>query len=106
MSSLSKSLKALKTDEAKVKTEATDAVGFISTCFVNALPINQFGATSGTGYMFGTTAAASSVTTALDVDSSTTPGAFVQVVESSCLSASGTTHALRSHLPLRAERSR
>jgi hypothetical protein len=112
VASLSKSLKALKADEAKVKTNATNAAGFIAGCLIStnagALPINQFGTTTD-GFLFGSPGAAGPATdtarTALDADSSTTPGAFIQVVDPSCIT-SGAKHTLSRRLPLRAERSR
>ena len=100
--SLSKSLKALKADETKVKANAAAAVGFIETCFVNVAPINQFGTTSD-GFLFGTSVT-NAPRTALDIDTSTTPGALIQVVEPACVTTSSAAHLLRGHLPLRAER--
>jgi hypothetical protein len=118
---LSKKLKALTKDEAAVKVNATGAAGFIASCFISTnsgvLPINQFGSTTGTGtgYQVGTVnGPATAVTTALDVDGTTTnfQGVYLQAVDPSCL-ASGTgaaahaqTRSPSSRLPLRAERSR
>jgi len=113
VATLSKSLKALKADEAKVKVDATNAAGFIADCLIStnagALPINDFGSTTagGTGYLIGTVAGgATSVRTALDVDSSTPfNGAYVQAVDPACITSTAASPALSRHLPLRAERS-
>jgi hypothetical protein len=111
VTTLSKTVKALKADEAKVKIAATNAAGFIADCLVStnagALPINDFGSATGTGYLIGTvTGGASSVRTALDVDSSTPfNGAYVQAVDPACITSSAASHALTRRLPLRAERS-
>jgi len=89
---------ALKKGEASVKTEADTVVGFLTSCFLSAnagaLPINEFGDTQGTppafGYAFTASAGGPPVsTTALDVDSSSTPGGFVQVVDPTCVTSSG-----------------
>jgi len=85
---------ALSTDEKGARTEADDAVGFISSCFLTqnagALPINEFGDPAGTfGYRYVDNGASSDIfTTALDVDSSATPGAFLQAVDPSCITSS------------------
>jgi len=100
VSQLSKKVKAqgakiaaLSTDEKGARTEADDAVGFISSCFLTqnagALPINQFGDPGGAfGYNFHTSTPSDVLTTALDVDASATPGAFLQAVDPSCISSS------------------
>jgi hypothetical protein len=113
VASLSTKLKALKTDEGKVKTLAVDADGFIAGCFLKAgvVPVNQFGDPAGTqGFLYGTPGSpptASSVRTAVDVDASTTPGAFIQAVDSSCVNSSGAaTHSGSGHLLVRAEHAR
>jgi hypothetical protein len=101
--------KSLKT----VKTEANEAAGFIASCLLSTnsgvLPVNQFGATgTGTtvGYMYGTTTAAASVRTALDIDSSATPGGFLQGVDPSCVSGSSALgHSGSTGLQLLPERS-
>lgn len=94
VASLSKKLKALTKDEATVKVNATNAAGFIANCFIStnagALPVNQFGSKTGTGYQVGTAGApASAVTTALDVDGTTTnfKGDYLQAVDPSCRGA-------------------
>jgi hypothetical protein len=84
--------KTLKT----VKAEAANADGFVQSCLVSAnsgvLPINQFGDPNGSvtgtaqGYHYGTGADPTVTTndtyaTALDVDGSATPGAFLQGVD-------------------------
>jgi outer membrane murein-binding lipoprotein Lpp len=87
---------ALQTAEKGVKTEADDVVGFLNSCFFStnagALPINQFGDPGGTlGYHYqqSTTQGDDVLTSALDVDNSSTPGAFVQVVDPTCVTPSG-----------------
>jgi hypothetical protein len=84
-------ISALKTAEKGVKTEADDAVGFITNCLIagQALPINQFGDANGTfGYAYTATAGAQPTSrTALDVDTAATPGAFLQGVAPSCISS-------------------
>jgi len=111
VATLSKSLKALKADEAKVKVDATNAAGFIADCLIStnagALPINDFGSATGTGYQIGPVGGlATSVRTALDVDSSTPfNGAYVQAVDPACITSTAASPALSRHLPLRAERS-
>jgi len=106
VASLSKSLKT-------AKKEADESVKFLA-CLTSdnsgVLPVNQFGNTTGTGttgYMIGTTGAATSVGTALDVDGSQTPGAFLQAVDPACVSSSSLSHGGSSGLlHLRVERSR
>lgn len=119
VATLSKKLKALTKDEAAVKVNATDAAGFIASCFISqnagVLPINQFGSTTGTGYQIGTKGVlSSSVTTALDVDGTTTnfSGVYIQGVDPTCITtgtgaaAHAQTHSGSIRLALRAERSR
>lgn len=86
---------ALKKAENGVKTEADDAVGFLQGCLLSTgagvLAINQFGDPNGVfGYHYlqsdGTT---ESKTTALDVDGSSTPGAFIQAVDPTCVTPAG-----------------
>jgi len=95
VASLSKSLKT-------VKAEATAAAGYIATCLVSnnsgALPVNQFGDTAHAVATFGyqyTATAGGAVTsrTALDIDSSGTPGGFVQGVDPTCVTNNGLTAA-------------
>jgi hypothetical protein len=109
--------KTLKT----VKAEAADADGFVQSCLVSAnsgvLPINQFGDPAGTnsgtaqGYVYGTGAGLTATnvpspayTTALDVDGSATPGAYIQGVDPSCVTPALTHHSSSGHLSLRVER--
>jgi len=101
--SLTKSLK-------QVKAEATDADGFVRTCLVTqnsgVVPINRFGDPNGTfGYQYfdGTQ---TTDTTALDVDGSANPAAYIQGVDPSCVSAGLKHHtgAGAGGLLLRAER--
>ena len=95
VTTLSKSLKT-------VKSEANAAVGFIATCLVStnsgALPVSEFGdtATPGTfGYNYLPSASGTpGFTTALDIDGSAAPQGYLQIVDSSCVSATGLRHAL------------
>lgn len=87
-------LSALKSDEAKVKTTATNADGFINSCLIagGAVPINEYGDTTNTppteGYQYTLPNSGGDIlTTALDLDPSATPGAFVQAVDSSCITS-------------------
>jgi hypothetical protein len=100
--SLKKQFVALKKDEAQVKKEAVAAVGFIQKCFLSTsagvVPVSRLGNTgnpvSTTGYMFGTTTAATSVVAAIDVTpTGGTPGAYLQAVDPSCVNASALKHA-------------
>jgi hypothetical protein len=115
VASLNKSLKALKKDEKQAKTAAVDAAGFISSCFVNVVPVSEFGDPNGTfGFQFVASPGATATSrTALDADGSATPQGFLQAVDSSCVTSgssagSAAAHALRpgGQLPLRAERTR
>jgi hypothetical protein len=90
---LSKTLTALKKDEAKVKTAAGTAAGFIADCFdkAGAAPVSQFGDPNGTfgfGYQAapGTPGTITSYRTALDVDASAAPQGYLQGVDASCVS--------------------
>lgn len=107
VTSLSKKVNALKTE--------TDALaGFVGSCLLSsnagAVGVSQFGDTT-TGYLFGTGTGtgASSPRTALDADASGTPGAFLQAVDPTCITAGGLkglTHTDSGRLMLRAERAR
>lgn len=115
VATLTKSLKA-------VKAEAADADGFVQSCLISAnsgvVPINQFGDPTGAqgtaqGYHYGTGGDPTSTTgdtyaTALDVDGSATPGAFIQGVDPACVSSSSALHGTTTHgrIPLRAEHTR
>jgi hypothetical protein len=107
VASLTKSLKT-------VKAEAADADGFVQTCLVSAnagvVGINQFGDPTGSGsgtaqgYVYGTgagltttTIPGAAYTTALDVDGSSTPGAFIQGVDPACVNASAALHGTTGH---------
>lgn len=101
VATLSKNLKALKKDETQVKGAAAAAVGYIGLCFLTnttssatiaALPVSQFGSTTGAGYAFGTAGAPTSVRTALDVAPLGAPQYYLQEVNASCMSG---TSALR-----------
>jgi Na+-transporting NADH:ubiquinone oxidoreductase subunit NqrB len=103
VASLSKSLKS-----AKKEADAADA--FLATCLTSTnsgvLPVNQFGSTTN-GFLFGTSTTSATPRTALDADSSATPGAFLQAVDPSCVSSSTLSHGGGStHLQLRVEHSR
>ena len=107
-SALKKQVAVLNKSLKTVKAEANAAAGFIATCLASnnsgVLPVNQFG-TNASGFLFGTSGA-NTPRTALDVDQSATPGAFLQVVDPSCVT-NGLTHgAGSSRLHFRAERSR
>jgi hypothetical protein len=84
-------LSALATDEAGVKTLATNDDGFIHNCLIagHAVGVSRFGdPTGGTyGYAYQDNTAADFFTSALDADSSSTPGAFFQAVAASCVSS-------------------
>jgi hypothetical protein len=86
--------KTLKT----VKAEANDADGFVRTCLISSgaglVPVNQFGTTTD-GFLFGAPTGTPTARTALDVDMSTTPGAFVVAIDPACVQSSTTSHAQR-----------
>ena len=118
VASLSKSLKALKKDEAQVKKAAVAAVGFIGACFFDSngqlenLPVNQFGNTS-SGFLFGTDVPATGAAprSALDVDASGSPLAFLQEITPACLTSTaalrhGSLRSGSSRLQIWAERTR
>lgn len=106
VASLSKKLKALTKDEKVVKTAAGAAVGYIAVCFLDAngniqsLPVNQFGSTT-TGFLYGTpvagaTPSAATARSALDVDTSGSPKAYLQEVASACATNSPAASASAS----------
>jgi len=117
VASLSKSLKALKKDEAQVKKAAAAAVGFIGACFFDGngqlenLPVNQFGTTS-SGFLFGTDLPSGAAPrSALDVDASGSPLAFLQEITPACLTSTaalrhGSVRSGSSRLQIWAERTR
>ena len=92
---LKKQVASLSKSEKALKKEA-DAEAGVLTCLVagnsGLLPVNQFGTTT-TGFLFGTTTAATSVRSALDLDKSATPGALLVAVDPACVTSSGLAHA-------------
>jgi hypothetical protein len=116
VASLSKNLKALKKDEAQVKKAAVAAVGYIAVCFLDSngnienLQVNEFGTTA-TGFLFGNTGGTTGATarSALDVDASGSPLAYLQEVTPGCVTGtaqSGTPPSSIARLRLWAERAR
>jgi hypothetical protein len=115
---LSKSLTALKKDEAKVKKLALDAGVFIVGCYLSQNAgfkgVTQFGdATSSTyGFVYQPTPGVptTGIRTALDFDASATPQVYLQAVDPTCATsgtvASAGTLAGRMRLLLRAEHAR
>lgn len=100
--------KTLKT----VKTEANDAAGFIATCIVSSgaglVPVNQFGTTT-EGFLFGvpgttTPPTPTTARTALDLDPSPTPGAFLVAIDPACVTTNSSLHKAGHKLLLRAAR--
>ena len=103
--------KQVATLSKKLKTigAEADAVGtIVGACYLTvnggtvsfeALPVSQRG-TNTTGYLFGSTSASSTPTTALDVDTAT-PHATLQEVDPTCLAAAlrhGAVHSATSRL--------
>lgn len=94
VAALSKNLKVLKKDEAQVKLAAVATVSYIGGCFLDSnanivnLAVNQFG-TSSDGFLFGTPGGGATATTrsALDIDTSGSPKAYLQAVNSDCLTS-------------------
>jgi hypothetical protein len=118
-SALLKQFAAVKKEIKQLKTTSARDDGFIKTCFANAAPVGVFGdttdfqagATQTYGYEYDATAPAPGAesstptfNTALNIDTNTTPQAFFQVVDSSCVQpgAGAASHA-GSHLLLRPE---
>ena len=102
VASLSKKLKA-------TKSESDAAVAFIGGCLVSSnagvVGVSQFGDTT-TGFLFGN-ATTSAPRTALDGDTSATPGAFLQAVDPACVQSTlrhRASHAGSGGLLLRGER--
>jgi hypothetical protein len=116
VASLNKNLKTLKKDEAQVKTAAIAAVEYIGACFLDSndnienLQVNEFGNTTATGFLFGTAGGGSSATTrsALDVDASGSPLAYLQEITPACVTGTQSSAASSSiaRLHLWAERAR
>ena len=93
VATLSKNLKA-------TKTEADAVVSFIVGCLTStnagALPVSDFGDPQGTfGYWYTDNGTDYFNTTALDVDTSSTPGVFLQLVDPSCVTGTPLGHAQR-----------
>ena len=90
IATLKTQLSALTTDEASVKATATADHSFIATCLgaSGAAGVSQFGDPSGSteGYLYQNSSG-TFMTTALDADKSSTPGAFFQTVAPSCVSS-------------------
>jgi len=99
VTSLNKKLAALTKSEAAVKAEADDADGFINSCLVStnagAWAVSEFGdGTNGTfGYQYSDNGTDFSFVTALDFDTSSTPDAWLQAVDPSCISTSSAPRA-------------
>ncbi len=107
---LKKQVATLSKSEKTLKKEADSAAAFIGTCLVSTgagiVPVNQFGtATTGPGFLYGTQVS-SAPRTALDVDTSTTPGALLLAVDPSCVTTSGLAHYGSGQLLLRRLRMR
>ncbi len=91
VATLSKNLKA-------TKTEADAVVSFIQGCLIStnagALPVSDFGDPQGTfGYWYTDNGTDYFNTTALDIDTSSTPGGFLQLVDPSCVTTTPVGHA-------------
>jgi hypothetical protein len=91
VATLSKNLKA-------TKTEADAVVSFIVGCLTStnagALPVSEFGDSQGTfGYWYTDNGTDYFNTTALDIDTSSTPGGFLQLVDPSCVTGTPLGHA-------------
>jgi len=107
VASLNKSLKALKKDETTVKKLAVAAVEYIGACFLDSngnienLQVNEFGTTA-TGFLFGTPGGGATATTrsALDVDASGSPLAYLQEVTPACVTGAAQSSAAHSSIAL------
>ncbi|HET8557157.1 MAG TPA: hypothetical protein VFL58_07600 [Gaiellaceae bacterium] len=90
VASLNKKLTALTKDEKVVRSAAAASVGYIATCFLDStgnienLQVNDFGDTT-TGFLFGTTGTSGTPRSALDVDTSGAPLAYLQRVTPGCV---------------------
>lgn len=111
VATLSKTVKTLKAGEKSAKSEADAAVAFIGGCLISqgagALGVTQFGGPTD-GFLFGSSVT-NSPRTALDGDASPTPGAFLQAVDPTCITAGGLKGLARasgSRLQLHAEHMR
>ncbi len=98
VATLNKKLKA-------VTSEADAAVGIIGACYLhqnsdgtvgfNFMPVSRLG-NSSTGYLFGTSGASSTPTTALD-EVTSSPQAYLQEMDPQCATVSALRHgAIRS----------
>ena len=115
--SLNKKLTALTKDEKVVKSAAGAAVAYIAACFLDSngniqnLQVNDFGTTA-TGFLFGAPGGGASATprSALDVDASGSPLAYLQTITPACItgasSSSASTHLSISRLQGWAARTR
>jgi len=89
VASLNKKLTALTKDEKVVRSAAAASVGYIATCFLDStgniqnLQVNDFGDTT-TGFLFGGTGTPTP-RSALDVDTSGAPLAYLQRVTPGCV---------------------
>lgn len=118
VATLNKSLTALKKDEKAVKAATIAAVDYIAGCFLDTngniqnLPVNQFGSTTSSGFLFGPSGSTTGGTarTALDIDGSGAPLAYLQEVTPACVTgstaAATSAHPSISRLERWAERSR
>jgi hypothetical protein len=98
----------VKALEAKVKTlttrlNRTQALATVSaaklSCLKNLMPVSSYGDGTTSGYVYTQDARATSfLTSALDVtEQGQTPGAWVALVESSCIGSSSSSMQLRAH---------
>ena len=93
------------------------ALGFIGACFFDSsgqlenLPVSQFGTTSA-GFLFGTDVSGGAAPrSALDIDASGSPLAFLQEITPACLTSTaalrhGSVRSGSSRLQIWAERTR
>jgi hypothetical protein len=112
VATLSKSVKTLKKEEAQVKLAAVAAVEYIGGCFLDSngniqnLQVNDFGTTA-TGFYFGAAGTAGTATrSALDVDTSGSPLAYLQEVTPACVTGAAQASATNARLQRWAERAR
>lgn len=90
VAALNKKLTALTKDEKVVHSAAAASVGYIAACFLDStgnienLQVNDFGDTT-TGFLFGTTGTSGAPRSALDVDTSGAPLAYLQKVTPGCV---------------------
>ena len=87
-----------------VKSEADAAVTLIGDCYLvingnsvgfATLPVTQFGV-SGPGFLFGTDSGSATPRTALDVNTGSTPDAYLQAINPSCFASALRHGAVRS----------